>query len=156
MLTTIEKLVILSEAPLVRGLPLPALSRLADAAEEVRAAAGVTLWERGDEADKLWFVVDGMVLLDDGLGGVLAAAAPADVAAAPVFAHEKHDTTAVVSRPAILLAVPRPVFLETLVSQPGAATALFAELSARLRACKVMSPDVSMDVSSTSASPTTR
>jgi NTE family protein len=132
MLTTLEKVLLLQDVPLLRELPTDALAHVAAVAQEEHLPDGV-LWRAGDPADAVYFVKDGMVGLEAGTRPLMTAGPGSDLGAASlVLQAGLRDTTARVLRPVTLLRVPRDEFLEIMSEHPEAARGLLAALGTRL------------------------
>ncbi len=68
MLTTVEKLVLLREARLLKGLPSEELFLLLRVVEEVDLAEGQVLFEQGDAGDQMYIVASGEIGIWRGKG----------------------------------------------------------------------------------------
>ncbi len=134
MLTTIEKMLRLQDIPLLRGLPTDALAQLAALAEEHRLDEGDALWRAGEDADELYFVLEGIVVIQDRRGTPEVAVTPGnDLGAGSLLAAgAPRATGAAALRPALLLKVKCEDFLEILAENPEATRALLESLGTRL------------------------
>jgi CRP-like cAMP-binding protein len=66
LLVTIEKIVILKKVDIFSQTPEEALVDVAGVLTEVRLGAGETIFEKGDQGDSMYVVVDGRVRVHDG------------------------------------------------------------------------------------------
>jgi CRP-like cAMP-binding protein len=133
MLTTIEKILLLQDVPLLRELPTDALAHLAALSHEHEATEGENLWSGGDPADAVWFLLQGALSISDDSGAVHAISPLSDVGtAALVCGSAERATTATVVRPAMLLKLSRDDFFEVLDEHPETARALLGALGTRL------------------------
>lgn len=133
MLTTIEKILLLQDVPLLRELPTDALAHLAALSSEHQASEGEALWNRGDPADAVWFLLQGALSVSVEAGTVHAISPLSDVGtAALVSGAYQRATIATVVREAMLLKISREDFFEVLDEHPETARAILGALGTRL------------------------
>jgi CRP-like cAMP-binding protein len=132
VLTTIERVLLLGEFPLLRSLPTAALVQLALVASEVVDHPGGIVWHEGDAAAAIYFVIAGTIGVQGSAPDLRTLGAGQDLGASALVAPGPRATTATVLRPAVLLRVGRDDFFEVLGAHPDAARALFELLGARL------------------------
>ena len=108
-----------------RSLPERDLEILLDAGAHRDVARGEAIYREGDEADHVYFVVDGRIQLqteDDGRIRVRAYLGRGDaVGDLEVTRREPRSTSAVAAGAASVLAVPRAAFLDVAARHPGLA-----------------------------------
>ncbi len=101
-------------------------------------ARGTTLFLQDEPADRFYLVLDGWVKLyrvtPGGVESVINVVAPGETfAEAAMFASAKFPVTAEAATNCRLLSISRAAFTRALESDPGAAMAMLASLSMRLR-----------------------
>ena len=132
-LTTIEKILLLQDVPLLRNLPTDALAHLAALAQEEAAPEGTELWRQGDTPDTVWFLLQGAVSIAVENGGIHAVSPMTDLGASALLGSDGvRNTSASVVRPAQLLRLGREDFYEVLDEHPECARALLTALGSRV------------------------
>lgn len=134
MLTTIEKVLFLQRIPLLRDLPTEALAHVASLAHEERVEAGAELWQNGDPADEIYFILSGEIGLDHPTHAEPLVIGPdCDLGASALLGGTMlHDTSALAVKPARLLRISRDEFMEVLAEHPEIARAVLDVIGTRL------------------------
>lgn len=133
-LSTIEKVLFLQQVPLLERVPTEALAHIASVANEETVPAGGRLWDTGDAADAVYFVVEGEVVLRDGPAVLARALPPSDLGTAALMSEDAaRETSAWATRDTTLLRVDREKFFEVLGEHPELAQALLYALGRRIR-----------------------
>lgn len=130
MRTTIEKVLFLQRVPLLRDVPTDALAHIASIAHVEHLETGAELWQDGDPADDVYFVVDGAI----GLTGDTVVGEGCDVGASALLGPDMvRDTDALALEPTTVLRLARDEFFDVLAEHPEVARAILEVLGVRLR-----------------------
>ncbi|HEU5209454.1 MAG TPA: Crp/Fnr family transcriptional regulator [Longimicrobiales bacterium] len=128
----VDKVFLLQHMDLLRGAQSAHLALVASIADEVDAATGTVLLQRGAPADAAWVVISGSVDVSSGGGSRVAGAndafgAGALLDASPSLVH------AVATSPARLLRIGGDDFRDLLSDHPELAITMLQAIGARLR-----------------------
>ncbi len=145
----IDKVFVLEDVQLFRGLSVDDLTAVADLCEERHAAASEVFYRQGEPGDSLYVLVAGEVRLErDGSalmtllsGDSFGQVSLLDGGARPVTAVAGLDG-------ALVLALARGPFLDLVEDRPLVASGLFAVLARRLRELVAMTGDASLPIPS--------
>ncbi|MFQ5737921.1 MAG: Crp/Fnr family transcriptional regulator [Acidobacteriota bacterium] len=128
MLKTVEKVLLLQDLDLFSLVSTDQLAQLALIAEDKEVPPGVPLFSRGDEASKLYLVVQGKVRSEDGNGkSWLVERAGLDFWS--VFSESRHAVSARTVQTSTVLVVRYDDFVDLLTGEPEFCLALIRYLA---------------------------
>jgi CRP-like cAMP-binding protein len=123
----------LRRAPLLAGLPEPALAAVAGLARPVPVFKGETLFAEGDRGDALYLIASGSIRIET-RGSVLAELGPGDVFGELALLSGLGRTAAArVAEDGLLFSIGAASFQRLLRDEPGVLWALLETLAGRLR-----------------------
>jgi len=141
MLTTVEKVLFLMRAPATAEVSTDALARLASVALEEEVGIGTRLFASGDEAETLYFILDGAVRIE-GHEGLRLAEASELLGGLALLAGLPHSATATAVGTTRILRVERDDLNDLLDEDGEFAHALFSGL---VRSLAVVTPSLVYD-----------
>ncbi|MBI4423225.1 MAG: Crp/Fnr family transcriptional regulator [Elusimicrobia bacterium] len=122
--------------PLLRGLPAETVRALAASASLWRCAGGEVLCRPGDEARRLWVVLEGRIRVNrarwNGDRVAVELMLPGDVFGLPAVASRVYPSEIVARRPSLLAALPRETVLAQLERDPALLRSVLAALGQRV------------------------
>ena len=132
-MTSIDRTAFLAGIELFQGVPDHLLADVAAQMEEVRYSAGNSIFERGDDGDAMYMVVEGTLSLEaDGIS--LLVRTPGEcVGEFALIDNEPRSAAAVARTDVILLRWHRRHFLEALGQDIAVAQGIFKMLTGKLR-----------------------
>lgn len=137
MLTTIEKMLFLSNVDMFKDIPLDNLLSIAGIAKEAAYPKGAVIFEEGDEGDSLYLIVEGRVGVrkrgSRGNGFIATLRPPQSVGEMAIVSHEPRSATVETIEDAKFLVIDKKGFEAFVKKNPDIAFPIFDMLAARIR-----------------------
>ena len=131
--TIVDKARLLSEVPLLSGVPTEVLADLAALSEVESRPDGDVLFVEGDPADAFYVIIEGSVRASVGDSLVGRAGAGVEIGALAVLDERPRLFTATTETPAVVLRIDGEDFLYLLEQQPRLARGVIRHLASQMR-----------------------
>jgi CRP-like cAMP-binding protein len=131
--TIVDKARLLSEVPLLSGVPTEVLADLAALSEVESRPDGDVLFVEGDPADAFYVIIEGSVRASIGDSLVGRAGAGVEIGALAVLDERPRLFTATTETPAVVLRIDGEDFLYLLEQQPRLARGVIRHLASQMR-----------------------